>query len=167
MHPCEPCTFDNKELLFIARNAVKENPAAALSLVEGLRNSQAQAYDSDLKHVFHYYVDFCKLQGVYPDAYMGALHSREKIDKRELFIGAMIRMYMPQLLTHEIEYRTGFNTMLVGALDYDDGNLSTTIERLVVWMKNNYENFMDRAQETAEALINIKTMPGTLFAAAV
>lgn len=165
MHAASP-TIEPKDFALIGKLYARENPSHALQLVATFQAAEARALDSDLHNLNYYYFLFCKIRGLNPPAYLGSLHTAEKTDVRRLFVGTMIRVYMPQLLTHNIRQRKGFSEALCVVLCQDDGNLSKVIDECVAWMKTNYEDFMTNVQAAADTLVGQKSMAAALSDAA-
>lgn len=144
--------LDIRDYATVGKLYAQHNPDHALSLLNRFKASQAAALDTDLHHLNAYFTSFCALHDINPLEYTGALIQTSKIDKRRLFIGCMIRIYMPHLLTYNLRYRNGFRKGLSGVLCYDAGNLCKAIDEAVAWMKSDYDGFNSSVDELVEHL---------------
>jgi len=93
---------------------------------------------NDLLLVPHFLHQFCKIINIEPDKVHGSLFKTSMVDKRNLFVSAMIRLYNPELYRHpsdRIIIRRGFNKTLADALGIDQGRISKAIRDSIIQEK--------------------------------
>lgn len=79
----------------LGRLLLKKKPEIAQELISEYLPARVPL-DADLDKIPDYFQTFCRLQQLDPKEYTGPLYKSSKIDKRRLFVAAIILMYHPR-----------------------------------------------------------------------
>lgn len=143
----------SQDYAIIGKLAVKENPDFAQSLLERFRDEKAKALDSDTQNIKLYLKHFCRFQGIDYWTLVEGAKKKEIVDARRLFIAVMLRVYKPQIFTHDIDVERGLADKLCHQVLIDEGNMSKIIDEIKVWVRFNQEDYCDKVQEMSRQLI--------------
>lgn len=112
------------------------------------------ASETDHQRMAGYFSQFCKQQFITPSELTGALLKSHKVEKRRLFIAAMLRLYAPQAYRQPAEniiLRRGFVATLAGILRCHNSNLHKTIREVVLW-ENEYDDFRESVDKVVAGI---------------
>jgi hypothetical protein len=153
-----------KDYALIGKLHARQNPDEARQLIEGYRQEQSRALDSDLHNLNFYFLNYCKLKGYLATDYIGAIKKREKTEARKLFIASMIRIFHPQLFTYDVNTKSGLSESMCIVLRLDSGEMSKILEEVTAYYNHNWQDFSQRVNQLSMRLISLKDgYPCTLF----
>jgi hypothetical protein len=156
--------FSTKDKYIIGSLVAAENPETAKTYLSSYNTQKQKAIDGDPHNLNYYFLSFCRINSLDPFEIIGALHKQDKVDTRRLFIGAMVRIYRPQILFTPICPENGIGQYLCILLKLDNGNMSKTIDEVKEWYGGNLYNFRDDVTDTVDALASVrKGYVGTMF----
>lgn len=150
--------FSPKDKYIAGSMLVHQNPVLAKDFVTSYNAQKKKALDSDTSNIFDYFIDYCEIKGIesLKDTrhLRRALHKQDKVDARRLFIGAIVKIYRPQLLFSPVCMENGLGQKLVDLLGMDNGNVSKTIDEVKAWYIANSDNFRDQLDDLVEVLVD-------------
>lgn len=165
--------YSTKERLVVADSYIRANPQGAENFLSDYNSAKAKAVDTNPHNLFDYFFLFCKIQGYTSIEEMenlrGPIHKKEKVDLRRLFIGALVRIYRPQILFSPICLENGLGENLCRILKMDNGNMTKAIDECRAWYcsKTN-PDFRNQVEETVQELKDRKNgYVGSIFSKSV
>lgn len=153
----ESAVLSPRDRLTIGTLFAKEKPEEATKYLSVYNSEKAKAIDTDQCNLNYYFLSFCKMHSLDAFEYLGALNKQDKVDTRRLFIGAMVRIYKPQILFAPVCLENGIGQGLCNILQMDNGNVSKTIAEAKAWYNSKTDpDFRNQVNDTVQALQDIK-----------
>lgn len=103
----------------------------------------------EYENIEQYFLQFCKLKGLRPEDYRGAIFRRNKSETRKLFISAIMRLFIPLAYSHPAELLrlpNGFLKALSHVLKRDQPYVSNWI-REVITLEKVYEAYREEVEQ--------------------
>ncbi|MEO6610730.1 MAG: hypothetical protein ABIT05_01315 [Chitinophagaceae bacterium] len=143
----------NKQYLLIGRLLYLTNPEKASELLAPYLEAPG-TIQINQERIPEFFLQFCDLNKIDPDAHRGKLSKTIKVDLRRLFISAMLHVYCPQVYCQSIKklkMPKGIVTALSRELQVDPPLVSIIIRETIMHEKI-YEDYRTRAIEITEQL---------------
>lgn len=152
-------SFTRKQYAFIGKIFIQKEPQIAAKLID-LYLPKTEPVEKDYSKIPAYYIDFCRVQGLLPQDYIGALHKTSKVNVRRVFIAVMLHLYEPVLFQQPVDdlilNREGLSKNLSNLFQVRKHSISATIREVVMWEKQ-YDDFSSSVNEIIEKLLNNNT----------
>jgi hypothetical protein len=143
----------NKQYLLIGRLLHLTNPEKASELLAPYLEAPG-TIQIDQKRIREFFLHFCSINNIDPDAHRGKLSKTNKVDLRRLFISAMLHVYCPQIYGQSIKklkMPKGMVNSLSRELQVDPPLVSIIIRETIMHEKI-YDEYRDRALRITEQL---------------
>lgn len=152
----EEPTFAANEYAIVGKLHCMKNPKSAKELLEEFNNVKAKAKDDDFHNLNFYYLHFCRNTGTDPLDYLGNVSNRSKVHERKIYVAAMLRMYRPQLFTHDINVGNGIGEHLCVTLRYDKGAMSRIVDEVVSWYNMDFDGFRGVVDDVVASMVSLR-----------
>lgn len=149
-------SFTRKQYAFLGKIFIQKEPNIAAKLID-LYLPKLEPIEKDYTKIPAYYIDFCRVQQIKPQDYIGALHKTSKVNVRRIFIAVMLHLYEPGLFQQPVDdlilNREGLSKNLSNLFQVKKHSISATIREVVMWEKQ-YDDFSSSVNQIIERIIN-------------
>jgi hypothetical protein len=126
----------------LGRLVVAKNPSIAEQLIQEYHLTIIPQ-ETDYNNIPRLYERFCFIERLCNEEYKGPLYKAEKVDRRRVFIGAMLHLFQPHAYHHpndSILLKKGFQRKLAKAIGIDETWLHRLIKE-VIFRETELEEF--------------------------